>query len=192
MEDYLFMKRLLEWLKDEKSLRKVFKVYLLGVAILTVLSGLFGFILAWRDIFRMPVTGIMGGIIFQIFFVIAIYGVVHNMLIKAKEIESGTAMPVSIDIGSTLLRLSGETYALFTGLMAIGGGVFIWFAGSGVRSSNTLFRVINHYFTFTKLYGEGFMQGLVFMLRGIAYAFLALIIAYILADILKLFIKRTS
>lgn len=184
MERYLFMKSLTASLEKEDFIKKVFSVYLTTIAIFTGMSGLVGFTIGLRDIFKMNTSGIIGGIIFEGLFVIGIYAVVHRLLIGSEKIKNISEKDsIFTRIGTQILKSLGEAYGIFASVMAIGGGIFIWFGGPGVRSANTLFRVINHYYTFSGLRGETFVQGLSFMVRGVAYAFLISLGVFVVSEL---------
>lgn len=185
MKNIVFMEYLLELIRREDFFKRISGIYLQIVAVTILIASVLGFVLGWKDIFNMEATGVLGGIFFQLFFVVAIYMVLHAILIRAKEIKNLPETESSaISISAIYIRLFGETYASLTGVMAIGGGIFIWFGGGGVRASNALFKALSHYFPFSILRGESFVQGLTFMARGVLYAFLFLLASYLLAELI--------
>ncbi len=190
MEKYLFVKQLSGLIEKEDFVKRVFSVYLKSIAIFTILAGLVGFVVSWKDVLKLSTTGLIGGIIFQTLFIIAVYSVVHSLLLGAENIkENKEADPIFTHTGCEILKSFSLAYGLFASIMAIGGGIFIWFAGAGVRNTNSLFRVLNHYYPFTNLQGEVFIQGLSFMIRGIAYAFLISLGLYILSEVLTAVVR---
>ncbi len=185
MERYLFIRFLSDSLEKADFVKKIFSIYLKAIAVFTILAGLVGFVIGWRDVLKMSTSGLIGGIIFQTLFIIAIYSVVHSFFIGAERIkELKEDKSVFTHISCLLLRSFAMAYAGFAIVMAVAGGIFIWFAGTGVRNANSLFRVINHYYPFTGLKGEVFIQGLTFMIRGVAYAFLISLALYVISELL--------
>ncbi len=185
MERYLFMRFISDSLEKSDFVKKIFSIYLKAIAVFTILAGLVGFVIGWRDVLKMSTSGLIGGIIFQTLFIIAIYSVVHSFFIGAEKInELKENKSIFTHISFVLARSLAMAYAGFAIVMAVAGGIFIWFAGTGVRNANSLFRVINHYYPFTGLKGEVFIQGLTFMIRGVAYAFLISLALYVIAELL--------
>lgn len=185
MKNFIFMEYLLELIRREDFFKRIAGIYLQIVAVTILIASVLGFVLGWKDIFDMQAAEMLGGIFFQLFFVVAMYMVLHAFLIRSKEIKNlpeGESSAVSIS--AIYIRLFGEAYASLTGVMAIGGGIFIWFGGGGVRTSNALFKALSHYFPFSTLRGESFVQGLTFMVRGALYAFLFLLASYLLAELI--------
>lgn len=185
MEKYLFMKSLSDLLEKEDFLKRVFNIYLKAVAVFSVLAGLVGFVVGWREVFKMQTSGMIGGIIFQILFAIAIYAGAHAFWIGAQRIRDLKENdPLFTNIGCEMIRAFANAYAGFAIIMAIAGGILIWFAGPGIRSANPLFRILNHYYPFSGLHGEAFIQGLTFMVRGVAYTFLIFLGLYVISELL--------
>ncbi len=185
MEKYLFIKYLSGLLEREDFLKRVFTIYLQTVAAFAVLSGFVGFIIGWREVMRLQTSGIIGGAIFQLLFVIAIYAGAHAFWIGAQRIRDLKENdPLFTNIGCEMIRAFANAYAGFAIIMAIAGGIFIWFAGPGIRNANPLFRILNHYYLFSGLHGETFIQGLTFMVRGVAYTFLIFLGLYVISELL--------
>lgn len=184
MEKYLFIKYLSGLLEREDFLKRVFTIYLQAVAVFAVLSGFIGFIIGWREVMRLQTSGIIGGAIFQLLFVIAIYAGAHAFWIGAQKIKDlKDNDPLFTNIGCEMIRTFANAYASFAIIMAIAGGIFIWFAGPGIRNANPLFRILNHYYPFSGLHGETFIQGFTFMVRGVAYTFLIFLGLYVISEL---------
>ena len=58
------------------------------VAALFVLFCLATFFKAGKLIFELPANGILGGVLFEIFFILAAYAVAHVLLIRARDIDN--------------------------------------------------------------------------------------------------------
>ncbi|MCX7793164.1 MAG: hypothetical protein N2257_01975 [Thermodesulfovibrionales bacterium] len=188
MEKYLFMKTLADMLEREDFLKKVFSIYLKAVAVFALLAGLVGFVIGWREVFKMQTSGIIGGTIFQLLFAVAVYAGVHALLIGSQKIRDLKAYDsLYTNIGHEIIKTFANAYSAFAIIMAIAGGIFIWFAGPGVINANPLFKTVTYYYPFSGLKGETFIQGLTFMVRGIAYTFLIFLGLQIIAELLKAF-----
>lgn len=179
MEKYLFMKPVLQLISQGDFFRKAFAMFLRALAVVTVIAGLVVWVVIWKNVSGQSATQILGIIIFQILFVIAIYMVVHALLIRADDI---TKLPNAdytvIPIVSVALKLCGEVYACFTAVISLAGGILIWFIGG------------NAYYFIRKAtvsmpgYGSGsdFLGGLIFIVGGWLIAFFVLAVFYFLAE----------
>ena len=179
MEKLFFMETVIEKISQGQFFRKAFAVALQILAVVIVTAALVAWITIWKSISGYSAEAILGVIIFQFLFVIAIYMVVHILLIRAGNIN---ALPDSyytvIPIVSITLKLIGEAYASFVSVISVAGGILTWFIGSSafymVKKSAPL---IPNYGS-----GEGFWGGLVFMAGGLFSAFVGLVLFYFLAE----------
>jgi hypothetical protein len=181
MEKYLFMEAVLEKISQGQFFRKAFAVALQVLAVVIVMAAIVAWITVWKSISGYSAEAIFGIIIFQLLFVIAVYMVVHILLIRAGNIK---ALPDSeytvIPIVSITLKLSGEIYASFVTVISVAGGILTWFIGSSafymIKRSAPL--------PFFSSYGSGerFWAGLVFMAGGLFSAFVGLVLFYFLAE----------
>jgi hypothetical protein len=102
------------------------------------------------------------------------------MFIRAGDIS---ALPDAdytvIPIVSISLKLCGEIYACFSAVVAIAGGILIWFVGGNafyfIQKSGIFMSGFG--------YGSDFLGGLAFIVGGWLVAFLVLVIFYFLAEI---------
>lgn len=179
MEKYFFMEAVLEKISQGQFFRKAFAVALQIMAVVIVTAALVAWIIVWKSISGYSAEAIFGIIIFQLLFVIAVYMVVHILLIRAGNIN---ALPDSeytvIPIVSITLKLFGEIYASFVTVISIAGGILTWFIGSSALY------MIKGSAPFVPSYGngEGFWGGLVFMVGGLFSAFVGLVLFYFLAE----------
>jgi hypothetical protein len=179
MEKYFFMEAVLEKISQGQFFRKAFAVALQILAVVIVTAALVAWIIVWKSISGYSAEAIFGIIIFQLLFVIAVYMVVHILLIRAGNIN---ALPDSeytvIPIVSITLKLFGEIYASFVAVISVAGGILTWFIGSSalymVKRSAPLVPSYGN--------GEGFWGGLVFMVGGLFSAFVGLVLFYFLAE----------
>jgi len=183
MGNYLFMKPVLQLISLGHFFRKAFAVFLQILAVVIAIAGLVNWVGIWKSVAGQDALLILGIIIFQLFFVIAVYMVVHTMFIRAGDIS---ALPDSdytvIPIVSIALKLCGEIYACSSAVLAVAGGILIWFIGgnafyfiqkSGIFMSGPGFGG----------YGSGFLGGIMFIVGGLLLAFLVLVVSYFLAEI---------
>jgi hypothetical protein len=182
IENYYFMRTLLNWLAEARHFNRLVAVTLRVTAMLIVPLGLVVFFKAGKVIFELPASGILGGIFFQLFFVLAIYCVVHGLFIRARDID---ALPGGdyhmFPLAAILAKALGETLAAFIALVAVGGGIFVWFTGKGVGT------ILNPPPQFLPVFGDTtFMGGIEFMVGGVLSAILVLGLGYLLAQILQL------
>jgi hypothetical protein len=182
MEKYFFMRPILQMFSQGNFFRKAFAFALRVLAVIIVFAGLTGFVYTWNSISKLPPPEILGGIIFQILFAIAMYMVVHLLLIRAKQIvELPDAQYNVITIFTICTKLIGEIYASFSTATAVGGGIFIWFANNSARE--TLKKVT----PFVLRTGDAsFMGGLQYMLTGVFFAFLILSTSYLISELLAI------
>lgn len=181
MEKYFFMEAVLEKLSQGQFFRKAFAVALQILAVVLATAALVSWITVWKSISEYSAEAIFGIIIFQLLFIIAVYMVIHILLIRAGNIN---ALPDSdytvIPIVSITLKLFGEIYASFVSVISVAGGILTWFIGSSafymIKRSAPL--------PFVPSYGsgEGFWAGLVFIAGGLFSALVGLVFFYFLAE----------
>jgi len=186
LENYFFMRPLLRLLAQGPFMCKATSMMLRVFAALIILGSLASFFNAGKAIFELPTTSaIMGGILFQLFFIVAIYAVTHVLLIRAQDIEDLQVMSVGdiymLPLGAVLLRMLGEAYSSFIGLIAIGGGIYVWFTSKNI---GTILGPLTAFFP--AMLEASFIGGIQFMLTGILIAIGALIASYMLAEIISL------
>lgn len=179
MEKYLFMAAVLEKISQGQFFRKAFAITLQILAAVIAIAALVAWITVWKSISEFSAEAIVGIIIFQLLFVIAVYMVIHILLIRAGNINE---LPDSdytvIPIVSITLKLIGEVYASFVTVISVAGGVLSWFIGSGA------FYMVKRPSLLIPSYGsgEGFWGGLVFIAGGLFSAIVGLVIFYFLAE----------
>lgn len=178
MGKYLFMKPVLQLLSQGNFFRKAYAIVLQVLAVLVVIAALVGWIQVWKLVSGAAIDAILGIIIFQFLFVIAIYMVVHAILIRAGDISG---LPESdftvIPIVSISLKLIGEIYACFVATVSVGGGIAMWLKSDAffmIRGSAPFMPIFGG--------GEGFFGGLLFIAGGLFAAFIALVFFYFLAE----------
>lgn len=182
MENYFFMRTVLNWLTEPRQFNRLLAITLRVLAALIVPFSLVTFFKAGKLIFDLPASGILGGIVFQIFFVLAIYAVVHSLFIRARHIDALPGGEYNMfPLAAVLVRAAGEAMAAFISLVAVGGGIYVWFTGKGVVT------ILNPPPKFLPLFGDTtFMGGIEFMVGGVMTAILVIVVAYLAAEGLQL------
>ena len=158
------------------------------LAALIVLGSLASIFKAGKFMFTLPTSGIMGGIIYVLFFVLAIYAVAHTVIIRAGNIEAQKDEDHFIlPVASILTRLAGEAYATYVALTAVGGGIFVWFTGESIG------KIMDPIpFLFPATQKPNFMGGIELILIGVLLATGAIIASYVIAELVTALSRATS
>lgn len=130
MKNYLFMQPALAFIGQGRLFTSLVASALRVSAVLLSLGALVAWLNMWKVVFNMDGVAILGGVLFQAFFVIGVYMVVHACWIRAADIRvlHGSDFTV-IPILSVLLRLLGEINACVSLTLGVGGGVAALFGG---------------------------------------------------------------
>ncbi|MBS3819470.1 hypothetical protein KGY73_08220 [bacterium] len=185
MDKVFFMGPFIRDFSKYEIFRKVFATVLRVIAVLTAVGGFVVWVLMWKLVFEIPSAGVAGGIIFQLFFLVAIYMVVHAIFLRAKHIAGlpRGKYPI-IPVISLFLKLVGEAYAAFTAAIAVGGGILLWFAGGyGLELLENVSRYVPKYEG-----GTTFLSGILFLVVGIIFAFFTLVSFYFVSQLLVVFV----
>lgn len=182
MNRYLFMNRLLPLLGKPGFLSKLVAVMLrVSAAVVTLVSIAFIFH-AGKKTFELTTQTIMGGVLFDVLYIVAIYAVVHAILIRASDIEHMPQQDFTVlSMGAILLKLVGEVYAFFVALTAIGGGIYVWFTNQGV---STILNPMPWFYPAPS--NPNFTGGLTIILAGLLLATAVLIFFYMLSELIGL------
>lgn len=184
IERYLFMRPVLALLAQERFVRRATATTLKVGAALIILFSLALFFSAGRLLFDLPPNGILGAVLFEAFFVLAVYAAVHVLLIRARDIEDlVTNEYVALRMAPILVRALAEAYAGFVSLVAVGTGFFVWFTNMGV--DKVLYPAVRALFPSMRE-NASFMGGIEFMLSGVFVAIGVLVLAYVAAEALTL------
>lgn len=188
MEHYLFARKLLAWLAVPLNFNRMVAVGLRVLATLLVPLSLVTFFKAGKALFDLPAEAILGGILFQMFYVIAIYAVVHTLFIRANDMDGLAPTEHHIfPLASVLAKAGGEALAAYVALVATGGGIYVWFTGKGIAT------VLNPPPRFLPVFGDtSFMGGIEFMVGGLFSALAILITAYLASALLSLLFTAAS
>ena len=124
------MQTVLKFIGEGTLFSDVFASIIRVIAVLLSIGALIGWIQLWKLVFQMQGAAILGGFLFQVFFVVGVYMVVHILLIRAADIRAiGKSEFIIIPIVTILLRMLGEIYACIAVAIGVGGGVLQLFAG---------------------------------------------------------------
>ena len=185
MNNIFFMKPVLQLTSQGNIFRQAFVWILRIIAGLLVIAALVGWVRLWIAIVELSGAGIVGGVIFQLALVVAVYTVVHTLLIRAGDIGK---LPESeftvLPIVAVFLRMIGEIYACFAVSIGVAGGIFIWFAG---REAVGLIRQLR--IPFISSSGGGLVGGLSMMIGSIIAGFLVLVLFYMTAEAVVVIVK---
>lgn len=183
---YFFVAPLLNRLGQPDYFCRVIAVALRVTAALIVLLSLTIVFKVGKITFDLEHNRVLGGILFEVFFVFAVYTAVHVLLIRARDIEAVSGIEsYSISVLVLLLRLLGEAYCAFVGLMSIGGGLFVWFTGQSL--GNVLGPLVRT--LFPTVGDDSFMGGIEFMASGMLIGLGALVLTYAASQALALLIR---
>ncbi len=188
MENYLFVRRLLAWLSVPLNFNRMAAVGLRVFATLLVPLSLVTFFKAGKVLFELPAEAVLGGILFQMFYVVAIYAVVHTLFIRARDIDALTSGEFHIfPLTGVLAKAASEAMALYVALVAVGGGMYVWFTGKGIAT------VLNPPPRFLPVFGDtSFMGGIEFMAGGLFSAVAILIAGYLVFAVFRLLARVAS
>ncbi len=178
MEKVFFMRRVLDLLGQPGFLNRIAAITLRTIAGLVILLSLVVIFNGGKVIFSLPASGILGGILFQVCFILAIYSVVHILIIRASQIDHIKAAEFStFPLVALLVKAFGEMFSAFTTLVAIGGGIYVWFTGKNVAT------ILNPMHKFIPSFGDTtFVGGIQFMVGGVLVALGTLVVCYMASE----------
>lgn len=182
MEKILFAPLLFKKLAQEDILRTFFGRFLFVLAAALAVTVFFVFFIGWKELFEMRSQALIGGIIYQLFLVVATYLAVHVTLIRAREVHKGhPGQPAAFTVAVAVCKIAGEAWGFASALLGTGGGIFVWFAG---REANTLLKSPAILFPFLKTESASFFNGAALIAQGLLYGALALLAGYLFAALL--------
>lgn len=182
MKDFLFISKLLPKLGEGAFFRTIFTYALKVLAVSIGIMSVVAWVGYWIIIFKLSVGGIIGGLIFQLIFVVAAYAVIHIIWIRADDIKEQEAGEFTIiPIISTMVRMFGEVAAAFLIIFGIGGGIFLIFAGWEAYQVFSVFLPVVSA-------GSAFLSGIMFTISFAIAGFLALIFHYLIAELIVILV----
>lgn len=184
---YFFIAPLLERFGQPEFFCRMMAVALRATAALIVLLSLTIVFKVGKITFELTPDRVLGGILFEIFFVLAVYSAVHVLMLRARDIQAVKgADSYSISVLVLILKMLGEAYCVFVALMSIGGGLFVWFTSQSL--AKVLGPLVRALFP-TVGDDSTFMGGIEFMASGVLIGLGALILAYAASQALALLIR---
>jgi len=184
---YFFMAPLLNRLGQPEFFCRLMAVTLRVAAALIVLLSLTVVFKVGKITFELTHNRVLGGILFELFFIVAVYAAVHAIVIRARDIEQVKGLEsYSISVLMLLLRLTGEAYFAFVALLSIGGGVFVWFTNQSL--ANVLGPLVRALFPGVAD-DSTFMGGIELMASGTLIGLGVLIVCYAASQALALLVR---
>lgn len=175
------MRTIIEWLSEARHVNRLISTTLRVLAVLLVPYGLLVFFKAGKVLFDLPATGILGGIFFQMLFVIAVYSVAHDLFLRARDIDALPGRDYNMfPLAALVFRAIGEAFGVFIALVSIGGGIFVWFTGRGVA-----YIMAPPPRFLPAAVDTSFMGGIELMVSGILFAVAILGLSYLAAEIMR-------
>lgn len=188
MDKYFFVRPLLSLLSQARFFHRAVAIILRVAAGLTVLFSLTTFFQAGKLTFGLPANAILGGVLFEVCFILAVYAVVHVLLIRARDIETLEGGDLyALRTLPVLLRMMGESYACFVSLVGVGAGIFVWF--TAMSQNKVLNPFVRSLFPSMRE-DASFMGGIEFMLSGVLISIVALILSYVTAEAVSHWLRR--
>jgi len=184
MERYLFAPLLISKLGQDDGLRSFFARLLKALAAVGAVAALIVFFLGWKELFESSSESMIGGILYQMSFVVAAYLAVHFTLLRAAEVkEDASRTPAALSIAAIVLRLVGEAWGFASAILGCGAAVYVWFAG---REARILLDKTAVFFPFLEAGPPTFISGLALIVQGLLYGASALLLGYLLSEVLRL------
>ncbi|HEV2352247.1 MAG TPA: zinc ribbon domain-containing protein [Terriglobia bacterium] len=184
MDKFLFAGTFLKLASKGSFFRMIIATVLRVAAVLIAIGGVLAFVEVFRFITQLPTSALLGGIVFEALLIVAVYIVVHIQWIRAGDIAQ---LPESnfnvIPIVAVLLKMWGEIYSCAGAVIAVGAGVFIWFAGPEIQG---FLQQALPLFPSSTSTNQSFMAGLMVMIYGLAICFSVLVFSYFVSEMILL------
>jgi hypothetical protein len=195
LKQYFFIPALLEIIERPDFFNRVCAWAVRAFAVLFALGAVIGWFQMWKAVFEMNGAGILGGVIFQLFFVLGVYMVLHILWIRSGHIETlGKSEFVVLPIVPIFLKLCGEVYASIALSAGFGKGVLHLFVNQSRladRTSSTIPGVGWEHSFLVKLFGgsdgiSSFINAILYALGGVISSVLWLVVFYLAAEFVTL------
>ncbi|MCD6579347.1 hypothetical protein J7L48_07705 [bacterium] len=185
MEKIMFIKVVLDNLSKEDFFKKTAALFIRILTALLLINALVSWIKLWKVVFDLSASALIGGIVFQLLFIIGMYMITHIMIIRTENIlKLKTEKYYLFPLGATIIKMIGEIWASFLVFMGISGGILIWFAGN---QSGRVIRNVPMINLLGKVGLKGdFLGGLTFMVQLIITGCIVIFISYLLSEGFKL------
>ena len=184
MEKYLLAPLFISKLGQDDNFRSYFSLILKALAVVGAFAALVVFFLGWKDLFEMSSEAMIGGIIYQLTFAVAACLAVHFTLLRAAEAKKSVpGRPAPLSVAAVVLKLAGEAWGFSSALLGSSAAVYVWFAG---RDADVLLNKTAVFFPFLQARPASFAGGASLIVQGFVYGALALLVGYLLSDLLQL------
>ena len=193
MKQYFFIPTLLEIIERPDFFNRGCAGALRVFAALFALGALIVWFQIWKAVFNMNGAGILGGVIFQLFFVVGVYMVLHLLWVRAAHIEALVpAEFVVLPILPVFFKLCGEMYASIALSNGFGRGALHLFVNQSQLGERSALPGVGWEHAFlVKLFGgsdgiSSFINAILYALGGVIGAVLWLVIFYLAAELVSL------
>ena len=181
MEKVLFIKNLQEKFRSQDFFKNLTANALRVLTGLIILFSLISWIKLWKVVFQLKNAEMVGGIIFQLLFIVGIYMVVHILLLSSGKILKLKKDKLFVfPIISEILRTLGEIFASFSVFVGVSGGILIWFAGRNSRGLLKSLPLIKY----AGNHGWNFLGGVMFIINMFFAGLVGIIVFYAISELI--------
>lgn len=184
MDKYYFMRPLLRWLAGAANFNHMVAIVLRTAGVLIALFSLVLFFRVGKFLFEQPVSQIPGGVLFELFFVVAVYCVVHGLFIRAGDVDylSGDTYNM-FRLAALIARALGETIGAFIILVSMGSAAYVWLTAKGI---GTLLGLVPD--LLPVIGASSFLGGIQLIAGGVLSGIAVLVVSYLVAEALTLIV----
>lgn len=195
MKQYLFIPDALAFIEQPDFFNRVCAWAVRVFAVLFALGALIGWFQMWKAVFKMNGAAILGGVLFQVFFVIGAYMVLHILWLRSNRIETPGAADFSVlPIVPIFFKMCGEIYASVALMSGFAKGVLHLFADQSRladRTSSTIPGVGWEHSFLVRLFGgsdgiSSFINAILYALGGVISSVLWLVLFYLAAELVTM------
>lgn len=178
MDRYYFMRPLLRWLASAANFNHMVAIVLRTTGVLIALFSLVLFFKVGKFLFEQPVSQIPGGILFELFFVVAVYCVVHGLFIRANDIDHLFADTYNmLRLAAIIVRALGETIGAFVILLSAGSAAYTWLTAKGIGPLLGLMPDL-----LPVVGASSFIGGIQLIAGGVLSGIAGLVVSYLIAE----------
>lgn len=182
MDKYYFMRPLLRWLASAANFNHMIAIAMRTAGVMAALFSLVLFFKVGKFLFEQPVSQIPGGVLFELFFVVAVYGVVHGLFIRANDIDHLAVDTYNMfRLAALVTRALGEAASAFVILVSAGSAAYAWLTAKGISTLLGLMPDL------VPLIGApGFVGGIQLIAGGVLGGIAVLVVGYLVAEALNM------
>lgn len=201
MKEYLLMPKVLEKIAERDFFTRTLAWSIRVFAVLFALGALVGWFQLWKQVFDMNGAAILGGVLFQVCFVIGAYMALHVLWIRANDVEQLVVDEYRVlPILPVMLRMQGEVLASLALTMGLGKGLLQLFVDQTRLGDRTVSAIPGigweHKFLVELFGGQGgissFINAILHLLGGAVGAVVWLVMFYLLAEAVKLLLGMAA